>query len=56
MKFVCKHCGATTVRLLTGTDGRSAAECLNCGRASSFDQSAAQSPPVLPDKPTTENE
>jgi hypothetical protein len=38
MKFVCRHCGATTFRLLSGADGKPAAECLNCGRASVFDQ------------------
>ena len=55
MKFICKHCGATTFRLLAGADGRPAAECLKCGRASSFDQSAAQSPSVPPGKPKAEN-
>lgn len=51
MRFVCKHCGGTTFRLLTGTDGRSAAECLKCGRASSFDQLTAPYPSAPPDKP-----
>jgi len=46
MKFVCRHCGGTAFRLLTGTDGRSAAECLKCGRASSFDQSNPANPIV----------
>jgi hypothetical protein len=51
MKFVCKHCGGTTCRLLTGTDGRTAAECLKCGRASSFDQSTVPSASTPPGKP-----
>ena len=46
MKFVCKHCGGTAFRLLTGVNGKPAAECLNCGRASSFDQSHAPNPSV----------
>jgi transcription elongation factor Elf1 len=39
MKFMCPHCGAIAFRLLSGADGKPAAECLNCGRASTFDQS-----------------
>jgi hypothetical protein len=44
MAFICKHCGGTAFRLLTGVNGKPAAECLNCGRASSFDQSHAPNP------------
>jgi hypothetical protein len=51
VKLVCKHCSGTTFRLLTGTDGRTAAECLTCGRASSFDQSVTSSASAPPDKP-----
>jgi transcription elongation factor Elf1 len=39
MKFMCPHCGGSEYRLLEGADGRIAAECLNCGRASTFEQS-----------------
>ena len=38
--FVCRHCGGTMFRLLTGINGRTAAECLSCGKPSSFDQSS----------------
>jgi hypothetical protein len=48
MTFVCPHCGGTTFRLLTGIDGRTAGECLTCGRASSFDQANAPKPPASP--------
>jgi hypothetical protein len=47
--FRCRHCGGTSYRLLAGADGKPAAECLNCGRASSFDRSMAPEPPKLPD-------
>jgi len=42
MKFVCPHCGAIAFRLLSGADGKPAAECLNCGKASTFDQSTSE--------------
>jgi len=45
MKFVCPRCGANAFRLLSGANGRPAAECLNCGKASAFDQSMS---PELP--------
>jgi len=46
MKFVCPHCGANAFRLLSGANGRPAAECLNCGKASTFDQSMSSEPPA----------
>jgi uncharacterized protein (DUF983 family) len=46
MKFVCPHCGANAFRLLSDADGKPAAECLNCGKASTFHQS------ILPDPPS----
>jgi len=38
MTFVCPHCEYTAFRLLIGVDGKPAAECLKCGKASAFDQ------------------
>ena len=46
MKFVCPHCGANAFRLLSGADGRPAAECLNCGKASMFDQAMSTEKPA----------
>jgi len=45
MKFMCPHCGGSEYRLLKGADGRSAAECLNCGRSSTLEQSMLPGPP-----------
>jgi transcription elongation factor Elf1 len=39
MTFACPHCGSSAYRFLAGIDGKTAAECLKCGRASTFDQS-----------------
>jgi transcription elongation factor Elf1 len=44
MKFMCPHCGGSEHRLLNGVHGRPAAECLNCGRASTFEQSMLPEP------------
>jgi hypothetical protein len=49
MKAICKHCGGTEFRLLTGVDGKAAAECLTCGKASSFDQLQPSSPSTSQD-------
>jgi hypothetical protein len=49
MKAICKHCGGTEFRLLTGVDGKAAAECLTCGKASSFDQLHPSSPSTSQD-------
>jgi transcription elongation factor Elf1 len=51
MKFVCPHCGANAFRLLSGANGRPAAECSNCGKASAFDQSMSPEPPAEPGAP-----
>jgi predicted RNA-binding Zn-ribbon protein involved in translation (DUF1610 family) len=45
MRFVCPHCGTNAYRMLAGVDGKPAAECLNCGKASAFDQSMRSEPP-----------
>jgi len=44
MKFVCPHCGAGAFQFLTGVDGKRAAECLNCGKATAFDQLTSSEP------------
>ena len=44
MKFMCPHCGGSEFRLLDGAGDMPAAECLNCGRASTFDQSMLPEP------------
>jgi len=54
MKFTCPHCGATAHRLLAGANGRPAAECLSCGRASTFDQSRASDPAPPPETPKSD--
>jgi uncharacterized Zn finger protein len=53
MMFVCPQCGAVAFRLLSGADGKPAAECLNCGKASTFDQSMSEpAAPVETPKPS----
>jgi len=44
VKFVCPHCAGTAYRFLSGVDGKAAAECLNCGKASALDQSMSSEP------------
>jgi hypothetical protein len=39
MTLVCPHCGTNAFQLLAGVDGKPAAQCLNCGKASAFNQS-----------------
>jgi hypothetical protein len=51
MKFTCPHCGANAFRLLAGANGMPAAECLSCGRASTFDQSLVSNPAARPGTP-----
>ena len=51
MKFACPHCGTNAFRVLTGADGKPAAECLKCGRACAFDQSMLSEPPSELPKP-----
>ena len=41
MKFICPHCSANAFQL---PNGMPVAECLNCGRASTFDQSLVSNP------------
>jgi hypothetical protein len=36
MKYKCPHCHSNTFRLLLDAGGRSVAQCLYCGEASSF--------------------
>jgi len=44
MMFICPHCGSNAFQMLAGVDGRPAAECLKCGRASTFDRSVLSEP------------
>jgi hypothetical protein len=39
MKFMCPHCGGSGFRSLNGVNGKLAAQSLDCGRISTFDQS-----------------
>lgn len=55
MKFMCPHCGTTAFRLLSGADGKPAAECLNCGKASTFDQSTLPDQALPPEAPEPSN-
>jgi hypothetical protein len=42
--FMCPHRGGIAFQLLSGADGETAAECLNCGRTSTFEQSMLAAP------------
>jgi transcription elongation factor Elf1 len=54
MKFMCPHCGGSEYRLLNGADGRTAAECLNCERSSTFEQSMLPEPTETAEQPASE--
>jgi predicted nucleic-acid-binding Zn-ribbon protein len=48
MTFACPHCGFNEYRFLAGIDGKTAAQCLKCGRASAFDRWMLSEPPRSP--------
>ena len=55
MKFMCPHCGGIAFQLQSGPDGETIAECLNCGRTSTFDQSMLPAPVETAEPPAREN-
>lgn len=55
MKFMCPHCSGSAFRLLTGVDGTPLAQCLDCGRASTFDQSMLPGPAETAEQPASES-
>jgi transcription elongation factor Elf1 len=55
MKFMCPHCGGSEFRLLNGADSKPAAQCLNCGRASTFEQSMLPGAAETAEQPASEN-
>jgi hypothetical protein len=53
LKFMYPHCGGSEFRLLDSAGDMPAAECLNCGRASTFDQSMLPEPAETVQRPAS---